>query len=536
MTISARIFNPGRWTLDPGRFLPVALVLLLALAGSVNGSGGGSSGAEFLRIPMGVRASALGENFTGLADDVTAAAWNPAGLGQLKTAEFSAMHLAYLADTSYEFLAASVPWGKWGSLALSGIYMNMKPFDSTAPGSGAPKGTASDGMAAVSWGGSLKPFLPDEPDYHTFYYGLTAKFIYRSLGGYQDASGASQTYAASAFAGDIGLFQQFSPEITWGIALMNMGSTISFLGDESDALPMVFRVGGAWHAYENSWAGLLLLADYIKPYDPDGGKFTHGTWGGAGIEASAWKMLFLRGGFRAGPDGNRFVGGAGFSLVGISVDYAFVPLGDFGNGHRFGISARLGGGSRKLPAVENLAAESLPGSKVMLRWAPVDSAAGYLVMMRKSGTQEYTRLTKEPRRAPELALKGLKSGCEYDFQTVAVDSAGREGRPRDIKYTLRPEILPLTAPVKVAISSPGSRQAVITWTSAPSAAGYFVYYRHTGAGPKAWKKLTQSFRTTPRIAMKGLTGGASYDFTVMSVDAAGKSSKGCKPVTVRVKP
>jgi hypothetical protein len=522
-----------RETRFAGRLLALAAILL---AGPVFAGGGGSSGAEFLRVPMGARASALGENFTGLADDVTAAAWNPAGLGQLKSVELSAMHLSYLADTSYEFIAGSVPAGRWGNLALSGVYMNMKPFDSTAPGSGAPKGTASDGMAALSWGGSFKPIFPGEPDYHSFYYGVTAKFIYRSLGGYQDAAGIAQTYTASAFAGDVGLFQQFTPEITWGVALMNLGSKITFLGDAQDSLPMAVRGGVGWRAFKNSWAGVLVLADFTKPMDSDGGKFKQGTWGGAGVEMSVWRILCLRGGFRAGPDGNRVVGGAGLSFAGISIDYAFVPLGDFGSGHRIGISARLGGGDRRLPAVKNLAAESLPQSKVMLRWEPVSEAVGYQVLMRKPGTADFALITPTPRQAPELPLKGLKGGAEYAFRVMAVDSDGKEGRPQDLVYSPPVEKVPLTAPVKATVLSPASRKAVLTWAPSAGATGYNVYYRRTGSGAKAWTKATKTPRTTAGIALNGLAGGVSYDFTVMSVDDAGKTSKGSKPVSIRVKP
>ena len=40
----------------------------------------GTSAAQFLRIPVGARQSAMGEAFCAVSDDVMAICWNPAGL------------------------------------------------------------------------------------------------------------------------------------------------------------------------------------------------------------------------------------------------------------------------------------------------------------------------------------------------------------------------------------------------------------------------------------------------------------------------
>src|SRR5438034_445996 len=81
-----------------GQMMRLGLIGMIFVSRSALASGGGSSGAEFLRVGMGARPAALGENFTGLADDVTTAVWNPAGLGQLDHVEISGMGLSYLAD------------------------------------------------------------------------------------------------------------------------------------------------------------------------------------------------------------------------------------------------------------------------------------------------------------------------------------------------------------------------------------------------------------------------------------------------------
>ena len=57
-------------------------------AGRVEGlSGVGTRAAEFLTIPVGPRAVAMGGAFAAAADDITSIYWNPAGLGFLNERE-----------------------------------------------------------------------------------------------------------------------------------------------------------------------------------------------------------------------------------------------------------------------------------------------------------------------------------------------------------------------------------------------------------------------------------------------------------------
>ena len=47
---------------------------------------------EFLKLGVGARALGMGGAFAGLADDASAAYWNPAGLAYLKTNQFMPTH------------------------------------------------------------------------------------------------------------------------------------------------------------------------------------------------------------------------------------------------------------------------------------------------------------------------------------------------------------------------------------------------------------------------------------------------------------
>jgi hypothetical protein len=527
---------------ETGRSLVAALLAVFAiLPGCTSASGGGSSGAEFLRVAMGARAAALGENFVGLADDVTAAAWNPAGLGQLEEIQLTGMHMTYMEGVSYDFIAGSYPVGKYGSVALSAVYMGVDDFDSTE--FGAPMASASDTMVALSWGGAMRTLVPESPTLHGFHYGLTAKFISRSLGGYSPTGAGAESFSANAMAVDVGIMYQALPTVMTGLTVQNLGSTIMFMGDEADALPMALRVGLGWRAIEKSMFRGTVLVDVVKPMDPDGGTFESGTWGGLGVEATIAEILALRFGFRSGADGARVVGGAGISYRGFSLDYAFVPLGDsgvfapgdFGDAHRFGLTARIGMKPRGLKKARNLAIEALPKRKFSLSWEAVSGAKGYHVGMRSAAAKEFKRLTKRPREKTTLSMRGLKFGDDYVFRVVGVDDEGEEGAVSEFEYSV-PALKKgraLRSPRGLAAEAAGSRAVRLTWDAVSGAKGYHIFYRKVGEGKTRWKKLTKSPRKSSRIVLKGLA-PASYDFTVSTVNADGKGGKGAKPVKITV--
>ena len=79
----------------PG-FVPVARAAdVLTLFGEENA---GTAGAQFLRIPVGARAIALGKAYTSLAADGAALYWNPAGVMRTPgRTNFFASHSQYTA-------------------------------------------------------------------------------------------------------------------------------------------------------------------------------------------------------------------------------------------------------------------------------------------------------------------------------------------------------------------------------------------------------------------------------------------------------
>lgn len=81
---------------------------LLAIQGDA-----GSPGA-FLEYGAGARSIALGKAMTGLANDVSATYFNPAGLVQMNPQMLTLMHTALVEKSYYDYLGYSYPTGRPG--------------------------------------------------------------------------------------------------------------------------------------------------------------------------------------------------------------------------------------------------------------------------------------------------------------------------------------------------------------------------------------------------------------------------------------
>ena len=98
------------------RSVPTICLALLLPALLVPGTAHATRYAgEFLRIGVGARALGMGSAFVGLADDGTAAYWNPAGLATLSQRQVTAMHAEQFGSiVQYDFLSYVMPVGAAG--------------------------------------------------------------------------------------------------------------------------------------------------------------------------------------------------------------------------------------------------------------------------------------------------------------------------------------------------------------------------------------------------------------------------------------
>lgn len=287
----------------------------------------GSTAASFLKLGVGPRPVAMGEAFTGLADDVNAIFYNPAGLGLLKRQELTLMHNELFSGVRQEWLAYAHPSGRWGTLGVSANVVHVQPFDAfdnnDVPGS---KISAQDAAYTLAYSRGFGRWLS---------LGAAGKFVKSRL----------DNLSASAVAFDAGLLYDTSIEgLRAGLSAHNMGSRMKFI-NERYILPRSLRGGLSYHLALGAEKAheFTFLADMVDYRDSR-------PFAAVGAEYFRHKVLALRAGWRQTTDsGYGLTLGAGFCLnrggdrfPEISFDYAFVGAGEMGQSHRAGVTVKFG--------------------------------------------------------------------------------------------------------------------------------------------------------------------------------------------------
>ena len=287
----------------------------------------GTSGFSFLNLPVGARATALGQAFTSVPNDIQGLVYNPASLATLAASQLSFQHLSYVDNVDQEAVsyghAGRQEGMSWGILAN---YLSVKDITrtvSTGQSSGdgfTENGTFSTYDMALGLS-AAGPVLED------LKVGGTVKFIRESL---SDAS-------SNAGAFDGGVIYRLSDEHSWnvGVSLLNVGFASKY-ADAAVKLPSTFRTGISGQPF-SQW---LLAADYVKRVDTSG-EFD------VGAEVTPRRFLSLRLGYRyalTAPDLgglSNFSAGIGLRHNRFSFDYAFIPMGDLGITHRITVGYRF---------------------------------------------------------------------------------------------------------------------------------------------------------------------------------------------------
>ena len=291
--------------------------------------GAGTTSANFLKMPVGVRNVAMGE--TGAAQsDVNSAYYNPAGLGWLTRPELTFAHTQQLQGVSFEHVAGILPVNDWGVFGLSVYYLGSGDVQGYGV-TGAPTGNVDAYYSAVAL--SFGRYVMGERIEGD---GLTAggsmKYIFSRL----------DTARGSAFGLDLGGLYTFKPSqltldnlFAVGMSVNNIGTNLKY-DVESDPLPLGIRFGMMYKFLVPKIKPVVTL-DINKYRDSD-------LYLGLGGEISIKDILALRLGYitkgsRATDTGLRF--GVGLKSYGLAFDYAYAGFGDLGVTHRFGLTVNF---------------------------------------------------------------------------------------------------------------------------------------------------------------------------------------------------
>jgi long-subunit fatty acid transport protein len=297
------------------------------LSTSLHATTSGTAGFSFLNLPVGARATAMGEAFSSVPNDIQGLVYNPACLATMAASQLSFQHLTYVDSVNQEAFsfghAGRQEEMSWG---VSANYLSVADITRTvATGQVGGDGFTEQGtFSTYDMALGLSAAGPVAEDLKA---GGTVKFIHESLA---DAS-------SSAGAVDAGVTYRLSDEHSWNVAasVLNFGLASKF-ADAAVKLPWTFRAGLSGQPF----AQWLLSTDYVKRVDTSG-EFD------VGAEVTPRRFFSLRVGYRYAltrPELgglSDFSAGVGLRYHHMVFDYAFIPLGDLGITHRITVSYRF---------------------------------------------------------------------------------------------------------------------------------------------------------------------------------------------------
>lgn len=299
----------------PRAIVPVTAILVAFLTHGLSAGlarAVGEAGAQFLKIPVGPKAAAMGGAFVAVADDPSAAHWNPAGLASLGVPEVLGVHSLWLEDMSYQYFSFATPTSL-GNLGASVLYSGSGDIagrDADFNETGVYD--AYDLAVGVGYAATLK---------YRIQTGFGAKLVQQRI----------ERNSATALAGDLGVLWDVPhlQELRLGVAVRNVGSQPKFIS-ESEPLPTILAFGARY-----PFRSLVLAADVEKPRFDDASVHVGG-------ELSVWNALALRAGWRTRPGlSSAMTAGARITWHRISAEYAFLPFPEINAAHTFGLSMRF---------------------------------------------------------------------------------------------------------------------------------------------------------------------------------------------------
>ncbi len=284
-------------------------------------------GGTFLLLPVGARATALGQAAVADGGTTEALFWNPAGLAHLRRSELALHHYTFFLGNG-DAAAFALPSPRFGTFAVAAYLVYYGDFDVTPLGGGTI-GRASASNVALAAG------------YATGIAGsLSAGIAYKLAQFRVDCTGDCTTVpteVGTTHAVDVGLqwASALGAPLVLGIALRNAGFKLQIRNnDQADPLPTRLQLGAAYTVLVGSPDRERVLVRVLADIQ---GVVGHGALEPVtlvGLETGVRELLRIRAGYAFLDSQARGPSlGLGLATRSLVIDFARVfyaeePLGD----------------------------------------------------------------------------------------------------------------------------------------------------------------------------------------------------------------
>jgi long-subunit fatty acid transport protein len=306
----------------------------------------GTAGAQFLKIGVGARYTALGEASVATSDDIYSMYWNPAGLTYVEKSQAAFTYVNYVTDVNLNYVAFAHRFEGIGVFGASATVLSMNDQEITTIEE--PEGTgemysASSYAFQVSFARQMTS---------QFSFGISCKYLGEQIYN-EKANGIGFDFGTMLYTG--------YRSLRLGMSISNMGQEMKFDGPDLDIgytpeseleaesgnqdayngrfevnpydLPLTFRVGLAYDWDFTSDYRMTFSVEAKHPND----NLEQGSFG---LELD-WKGLyFLRAGYKLNYEEEGLGLGGGLQTrlsdeTNLFIDYAWVDFGRFDSVHRF---------------------------------------------------------------------------------------------------------------------------------------------------------------------------------------------------------
>ncbi len=300
----------------------VVLILVSSIAESGNRSG--TVTAQFLKLPVNARATAMGNAVVALAEGALSIAYNPAGTLSVNEVSLGATYNAWFANITHSFIGVAANLHEWGTVGVGVTLLTTDDIIVRTPAF--PEGTgelfrASDYAFALSYARQIS---------EDFSLGLSAKYIKSFL--YNDE------IKANSFAFDIGsLYDIPILRTRLGISVNHLGEDLTYI-NEQYSLPTVLRFGARTTILQEENNLVYAAFQVGRPNDSD-------EQYNVGFEYVFQQVISFRGGYRFNYDTEDWSGGLGVNLQTLGVlgelDYSYTNYKFLPGTHMFSLELGL---------------------------------------------------------------------------------------------------------------------------------------------------------------------------------------------------
>ena len=260
----------------------------------------GISTAQFLKIGVGGRATAMGDAFVAVANDVSALYWNPAGLTQFSENQVMFAHNQWVVDINHDFIGAVYHLDDENTFGVSLTSLSMDEMKVTTEY--APFGTGEYfGFSDLGIAISYSKKMTDQ-----FSFGASVRYIEESL----------DKLKMRGIMIDLGTYYWTGLGTTrFAVAVTNFGNDLAPDGEvvlvgnrtnsewQSFSPPTMFRIGFALEPYENDEHRVTTSIQLNHPNDNSENV-------SLGAEYVWNNMFFARAGYKINVDEQDFTFGA----------------------------------------------------------------------------------------------------------------------------------------------------------------------------------------------------------------------------------